>query len=97
MMTREEAEDLATEESAKFTGLIHVWGEVRLAHEAGFMAAYDLLAAPKPTQRSWKIVGGDASAMGYGEAFTDLNQGFEAVEFLRRTQPETLWQLKEVE
>tara|TARA_R110000824_G_scaffold526_2_gene3321 strand:+ start:3356 stop:3682 length:327 start_codon:yes stop_codon:yes gene_type:complete len=106
-MTRDEAEKIAQSQAFEWATDYKPWDEhleyreyARQGYATGFMAAYGKIInepklTPKPTQRSWEIVGGDASAMGYVSAITDLNKAFEALEFLQETQPDIPWQLKE--
>jgi len=50
----------------------------------------------EPKKRSWEIIGGDVTAMGYDNEFHSLNKAFESLEFLEEMYPDTKWKLKEI-
>lgn len=47
------------------------------------------------TKRRWTITGGDVTAMGYENEFTNMNKAYESLEFLEENYPNQPWELKE--
>lgn len=107
-MTREEAEKLSQSQAFEWAIDYKPWDEhlayreyAMQGYATGFMAAYGKITnesspAKKPTQRSWKIIGGDETAMGDENVFHSMNRAYEALEFLQENCPDQPWELREI-